>query len=58
MKEYFVTFTYTVGVKAEDHEQAGDLGYKAFRSELLGGLGAGDFYMVEPEQVFLMGNEA
>ena len=49
MTKYLVTFSYTVEVQADNQEQAGDLGYEAFRSELVGGLGAGDFYMEEPE---------
>jgi hypothetical protein len=49
MKEYYVSFTYTVVIQADNADDAYDKSYDAFRDELLGGLGAGEFAQHEPE---------
>jgi hypothetical protein len=49
MKEYYVTFHYTIGVQAEDQEQADALAWEDF-TENFGALSVGDFVSSEPEQ--------
>lgn len=50
MKNYLVSFTYTVEVKADDNDDAYDKGYDEFRDQLLRGLGAGEFAQHDPEE--------
>lgn len=49
MKNYLVSFTYTVSVEADNEEQADDLGYDEFRKQLPT-LGAGEFAQHDAEE--------
>lgn len=50
-KHYYVSFTYTIAVEAEEYEDAEDNAHDEFAKMLRDGLHAGDFAMSDPEEV-------
>ena len=51
MKTYYVTFHYTLEVRAETQEKADALAWKGF-AENIDSISAGDFVSSEPEEMW------